>query len=124
MGLLYQTEARGRPPRMKLAQTPAVLRFASGDRVQGRLQVISVTGGLLWLNSPVDLGSRANVMFLMDSGAVSGAAEMLKPISGTQQAFKFVEIGKVERNRLQNAIEASAQQSFSDHHSIERHRAW
>ena len=124
MGLLYQSEARGRPPRMKLAQTPAVLRFASGDRVQGRLQVISVTGGLLWLNSPLDLGSRANVMFLMDSGAVSGTAEMLKPISGTQQAFKFVEIGKVERNRLQNAIHASAQQSFSDHHSIERHRAW
>ena len=125
MGLIHHSEMYGRPPRLKLAQTtPAVLRFASGTRIQGRLQVVSVTGGLLWLSNPLDLGSRANVMFLMESGPVSGTAEMLRPVSGTQQAFKFVEIGKVERSRLQSAIAASDQQQLRDRQSIVRDRAW
>ena len=125
MPLIYHSENRERPPRLKLTQsTPAVLRFAGGNRVQGRLQVISVTGGLLWLTSPLDLGSRANVMFLMETGPVSGTAEMLKPISGTQQAFKFVDIGKVERSRLQRTIQASNEQNLRDHQGIVRDRAW
>ena len=109
---------------MRLAQTQAVLRFASGERIKGRLQVISVTGGLLWLDTPLDLGSRANVMFLMDAGAVSGTAEMLKPLSGTQQAFRFVEIGKTERSRLEKTIESSTHRQWQDHQSIVRERAW
>jgi hypothetical protein len=125
MGLIYQSEMRGRPPRLKLTQTtPAVLRVASGDRVQGRLQVISVTGGLLWLSKPLDKGSQANVMFLMEAGAVSGKAEMLTPISSTQQAFRFVDIGKVDRSRLQTAIASSAEQNFLDRQSILSDRAW
>jgi hypothetical protein len=125
MSLISHVDNRERPPRLKLAQTtPAVLRVASGDRVQGRLQVISVTGGLLWLSSPLDLGSRANVIFLMESGPVSGTAEMLKPISNTQQAFRFVDIGRVERSRLQKVIQFSSDQNWRDHQAIMRDRAW
>jgi|SRR5215470_217368 len=124
MSLIYPSTSRSRPPRMRLAQTQAVLRFASGERIKGRLQVISVTGGLLWLDTPLDLGSRANVMFLMDAGAVSGTAEMLKPLSGTQQAFRFVEIGKTERSRLEKTIESSTHRQWQDHQSIVRERAW
>jgi hypothetical protein len=126
MSLLLQSETRGRPPRLKLAQTtPAVLRFASGERVQGKLQVISVTGGLLWLPNPLDQGARAKLMFLIEqAGAVLGTAEMLNPISSTQQPFKFVEIGKDDRSRLNRVIQTSADKNWQDHQAIIRDRAW
>ncbi len=126
MSLLLQSQTRGRPPRLKLAQTtPAVLRFPSGDRVQGRLQVVSVTGGLLWLSSPLDQGARAKLMFLIEqAGAVLGTAEMLNPISSTQQPFKFVDIAKDDRSRLNRAIQCSADQNWQDRQAIVRDRAW
>jgi hypothetical protein len=126
MSMLLQSETRGRPPRLKLAQiTPAVLRFPSGDRVQGRLQVVSVTGGLLWLSSPLDQGARAKLMFLIEqAGAVLGTAEMLNPISSTQQPFRFVEIGKDDRSRLNRAIRSSTDKNWQDHQAIVRDRAW
>ncbi len=126
MSLLLQSESRGRPPRLKLIQTtPAVLRFPSGDRVQGRLQVISVTGGLLWLSSPLDQGARAKLMFLIErAGAVLGTAEMLSPLSPTQQPFKFVEIAKDDRSRLHRAIQSSTDKNWQDHQAIVRDRAW
>ncbi len=124
--MLLQSESRGRPPRLKLTQTtPAVLRFASGDRVQGRLQVVSVTGGLLWLSSPVDQGARAKLMFLIDkAGTVLGTAEMLNPISSTQQPFRFVEIALDDRSRLNRAIQTSTDKNWQDHQAIVRDRAW
>jgi hypothetical protein len=110
---------------MKLAQTPAVLRFPSGDRVQGRLQVVSVTGGLLWLSSPVDQGARAKLMFLIEkAGAVLGTAEMLNPISSTQQPFRFVEIGNDARSRLNRVIQSFADKNWQDRQAIVHHRAW
>ena len=123
--MVFQAESRGRPPRLKLTQTtPVVLRFPSGDRVQGKLQVVSVTGGLLWLSSPLNEGSRGKLMFVIDAGAVLGTAEMLNPISRTQQPFKFVEIGKSDRSRLQQTIQASADQNWRDQQAIVRDRAW
>lgn len=124
--MLLQSETRGRPPRLKLTQTtPAVLRFPSGDRVQGRLQVISVTGGLLWLSNPLDQGARAKLMFMIEqAGTVLGTAEMLNPISSTQQPFKFVEIAKDDRSRLNRVIQCSADKNWQDHQAIVRDRAW
>ncbi len=124
--MLLQSEFRGRPPRLKLTQTtPAVLRFASGDRVQGRLQVVSVTGGLLWLSSPVDQGARAKLMFLIEkAGTVLGTAEMLNPISSTQQPFRFVEIARDDRSRLNRAIQTSTDKNWQDRQAIVPDRAW
>jgi hypothetical protein len=126
MSLLLQSENRGRPPRLKLAQTtPAVLRFQSGERVQGKLQVVSVTGGLLWLTNPLDQGARAKLMFLIEqAGTVLGTAEMLNPISSTQQPFKFIEIGKDDRSRLNRVIQSSADKNWQDYQAIVHDRAW
>ena len=93
--------------------------------MQGRLQVISVTGGLLWLSHPLDQGSRAKLMFLIEkAGTVLGTAEMLNPISSTQQPFKFVEIAKDDRSRLNRVIQCSADKNWQDHQAIVRDRAW
>lgn len=56
----------------------------------GRLEVFSATGGLLCLSKPLIRGTRIRVMFLTPKGPVLGAAEMLTPVSWTQQPFRFV----------------------------------
>jgi hypothetical protein len=91
-----------RAPRVRATEyTPAVLRFQSGDCVTGSLEVFSSTGGLLSLQKPLIRGTRIKVMFLTQSGPVLGAAEMLSPVSWTQQPFRFVALAYVDQRRLQ-----------------------
>ena len=65
----------------------------------GNLQVVSVAGGMLRLSRPLDPNTRASLMFLSDGGPVLAKAEMLSPLSRTQQAFRFVAL---ERNYQRN----------------------
>jgi hypothetical protein len=91
-----------RTPRIRTTErTPAVLRFQSGDCVTGRLEVFSSTGGLLCLSKPLIRGTRIKVMFLTQTGPVMGAAEMLTPVSWTQQPFRFVALASGDQRRLQ-----------------------
>ncbi len=125
MTQLLQTEPNRRPPRVQFTHTPeAVLRFQSGHRVRGKLQVISIAGGLLSLSSLLDQGSRVKLMFLTDAGTVVGTAEMLPSISGTLQPFRFVVIDESDERRLRDVIQSSADQSRVEQRSIVKGRAW
>jgi hypothetical protein len=118
-------DARRRAPRTSFAETtPAVLRFQNGRRVSGKLQVISLTGGLLCLPSPLVQGSKVKLMFLTGRGSVLGAAEMLCPISWGLQPFKFVGLLNDDQQKLQAAIQSSLEQNRQDHGQMERYRAW
>jgi hypothetical protein len=122
---LLQTEGHQRSPRLQFASpTPAVLRFQNGSRIRGKLQVISVTGGLLHLSSPLEQGSRVKLMFLTDAGTVHGTAEMLPSISSTQQPFRFVTIDENHERRLRDVIQSSVDQNRSEQQSIVKDRAW
>jgi hypothetical protein len=46
-------------------------------------------------------GTRIKVMFLTQTGPVLGSAEMLSPVSWTQQAFRFVALASGDQRRLQ-----------------------
>lgn len=125
MTSLPQAQTPQRARRASFAEpTPAVLRFQDGRRAAGKLRTISVTGGLLCLSKPVDQGSQVKLMFLTNSGSVLGAAEMLRPISGTLQPFKFVGLYDDDRSRLQVAIQASLDQNRRGQAQMERYRAW
>ena len=90
-----------RAPRIRTTErTPAVLRFQSGDCVTGRLEVFSSTGGLLCLSKPLIRGTRIKVMFLTQRGPVLGSAEMLSPVSWTEQPFRFVALAYGDQRRL------------------------
>ena len=92
-----------RAPRIRTTErTPAVLRFQSGDCVTGRLEVFSSTGGLLCLSKPLIRGTRIKVMFLTQTGPVMGSAEMLTPVSWTEQPFRFVALASGDQRRLQS----------------------
>jgi hypothetical protein len=82
MAYLPQPYPNCRAARVRLSDiTPAVLRFPDGHRTPGKLEVISLTGGLLSLSAPLDRGSRVKLMFLTGTGTVLGAAEMLSPVA-------------------------------------------
>ena len=92
--------------------------------MSGKLQIISITGGLLCLPKPVDQGSQVKLIFLTPRGSVLGAAEMLSPISWSLQPFKFVGMYDDDQCRLQAAIDSSQDQNRRDRMLMERHRAW
>jgi hypothetical protein len=119
------SDPHSRPPRMNLVRsTTAVLRCSSGLQVHGKLQVISITGGLLSLSSPLNQGTPVKLMFLAETGQVSGSAEMLTPISRTLQPFRFVRIGEDDRQRLGAAIQSSVDKARLEQQSIVRDRTW
>jgi hypothetical protein len=113
-----------RAPRLNLSDiTPAVLRFEDGHRTQGQLEVISLTGGILCLPKPVVRQSRVKLMFVTPTGPVLGTAEMLKPVSWTQQPFRFVGLEKDDQRRLQDSIQSSFGQVSKDQEWIDKYRA-
>jgi hypothetical protein len=117
--------AERRAPRTRFAETtPAVLRFHNGCRARGKLQIISITGGLLSLPKPLYQGSRVKLMFLTPKGSVFGAAEMLSPIDWGLQPFKFTRLHDDDEERLQAAIQFSLKQNRQRHVQVERFRAW
>jgi hypothetical protein len=116
-------QALRRAPRTMFAETtPAVLRCQDGRRIRGKLQVISLTGGLLCLSEPLDQGSQVKLMFLTRRGSVLGAAEMLSPDTWGLQPFKFVRLYDDDECRLQAAIQSSLDPNRRDHGRIERYR--
>lgn len=115
-----------RSTRIRLADmTPAVLRFQDGRRSPGKLQVVSLTGGLLSVPEPLDQGSRVKLMFLTGTGTVLGAAEMLTPVSASLQPFRFVALEEGDHRRLRAAIQTTLGENsdVNEEEWIEKYRA-
>jgi len=123
MSSLPYLHFKPRAPRVHLADlTPAVLRFQDGQRTAGQLQVLSLTGGLLCLSTPLDQGSRVKLMFLTHAGPILGGAEMLSPVSSTLQPFRFVSLPVEDHRRLGTAIQSSLGQDLAEPEWIEKLR--
>jgi hypothetical protein len=124
MTSLPQPLSRWRAPRAYLAgNIPAVLRFPNGQRTDAKLQVISLTGGLLSLSQPVLQGSQVKVMFLTGAGSVLAGAEMLLPGTSTLQPFRFVSLAADDQRRLGTLVWERSGQNQSDDDWIKKLRA-
>jgi hypothetical protein len=124
MSTLPQLQSKPRSPRLRLENnTPAVLRFQDGQRISGELQVISMTGGLLHLPSPLMQGSLVKLMFVTQAGSVLGGAEMLKPVSKTQQPFRFISLTQPDRRKLESIIPVSVYQDITEPEWMKKLRA-
>jgi hypothetical protein len=100
-------------------KTPVVVRFPGGVRCSAQLKVISVTGGLLCLQRPVQPGAIGKLMFLTNKGAIIGEAQMLTPVAWDRQPFKFTTLPEDDHYRLQTVIK---RQLSSGHRKDERRR--
>ncbi len=125
MTCAQQLRANHRAPRFRLAETtPAVLQFPDYRLTAGELQVISRNGGLLSLSMPVEQGSVVTVMFRTHRGPVFGTAEMLPPLSfSDQQPFRFVGLEEDDRHRMQTAFQSGLFRNIEEEEWIEEFRA-
>jgi len=129
-----QTEFRERAQRVGFEEkTPVVVRFPGGVRCSAQLQVISVTGGLLCLQRPVQPGVVGKLMFLSSNGCIAGDAQMLTPVAWDRQPFKFTTLPEQDHYRLQTIIKrqlsithrkVEQEKRHSDNSDIERLRPW
>jgi len=102
-----QTHYSQRPTRVRPAEfIPAVLRSDDGSCTSGELATFSLTGGLLSLPELLHQGARTKLMFLTQTGPVLGVAELLKPVSRTQQPFRFVLLHESDQRRLWAATQS------------------
>ena len=113
-----------RIPRFRVTErVAAVVRFQNGLRMAGELHVISRNGGLLVLPDAVDQGTVVQVMFQTHRGPVVGTAEMLMPITRTQQPFRFVGLPEDDHRTLQTAFESGLYRNIDEEERIEELRA-
>jgi hypothetical protein len=105
-----------RATRVQLATTPALIKSSDGNRAKARLQVVSVTGGLLQLTRAFDEGDFVELAFQTQSGNVNGMAEMLNPVRSSPgsvfQPFRFVALGDDDHKMLHTIIETASDHSF------------
>lgn len=124
MSYLPGPDAGRRIPRFRLTDTtPAVLQFQDGRRTAGELHVISLHGGLLLLPKPIHQGSVVELMFHTHRGTVLGRAEMLSPLSTTQQPFRFVALPEADERTLQTAFQSGLYRNIDQEEWIEELRA-
>jgi len=101
--------AKPRAPRVKLAGTVlSLVCLENGRQTRGRLHQLSVTGGLLHLETPLDEGIKVEVIFHVGENTVRTKARMLFPMWATQgylQPFEFVDLGQEDRSNLQSDLQ-------------------
>ena len=105
-----------RAPRVQLGGTvPAAVLLDDGHRTRGKLQSISVTGGMLELTGALRNGDFVEVTFETKSGRVQGMAEMLNPrkvSDSCHQPFRFIALSDDDHKRLRLALDSVLERSF------------
>ncbi len=115
-----QPDASRRAPRIHLnGSIPAAILVEGGGRARAKLQSISVTGGLLQLQSELATGDFVEIAFQTRSGPVHGMAEMLQPVrkpkakvqapvkAACLQPFRFVALGDQDHHKLSMALDSA-----------------
>ena len=106
MTQIVQPKAGTRSQRLQLASSiPVVLRHQDGHRIAGKLQCVSLTGGLIVPASLLPPGSMVKLIFVTPKGPVTGTAEMLRPVSSTEQPFRFAALPDSGQHRLRAVID-------------------
>jgi hypothetical protein len=98
-----------RAPRVKLVGTVlALIRLENGRQFTAKLHQLSVTGGLVHLDSPLDEGIKVEVIFHIGSHTVRNRASTLFPMwatNGCLQPFAFVDLTDENRRTLESHVE-------------------
>jgi len=88
---------------------PALVLLESGREIQARLSQLSVNGGLLALENPLDEGIRVTTVFQVGATSFRCRSTMLFPMWATRgcfQPFRFVELSDENRAELSLELES------------------
>ena len=99
------TDRNSRAPRVRLAGTVlALIRLENGRQITAKLHQLSITGGLLHLDKPLDEAIKIEIIFHVGSSTVRNKAVMLFPMWATKgclQPFEFIDLADEHRQTLQ-----------------------
>jgi hypothetical protein len=87
----------------------ALVLLENGRQIRCRLNQLSVNGGLLSLEQPLDEGIKTTVLFHIGTTSIRCRSQMLFPMWATKgclQPFRFVELADEDRQRLSNELAA------------------
>jgi len=116
------------PPTRTLAQTrapraglrgivSASIHLENGRQLTGKLQTLSVTGGLLDLAVYLDERINISLMFRFGPGILQSKAQLLFPMRGGMgylQPLRFTQLGIVERKTIDAEVTALLKQSVAE----------
>ena len=112
-----------RAPRVRLAGTVLLLvKMENGRQTRGKLHQLSISGGLMQLETPLDEGIRVEVIFHVANSTVRSRARVLFPIWATKgclQPFEFDDLGEKERSQLQASLQNLLERSAAAVVSVE-----
>ncbi len=111
MSSAASTQKKGpRGSRVKLGGSIlALVLLENGRQLRGRMNQLSVNGGLLSLEHPLDEGIAVTVVFHLGSTSIRCRARMLFPMWATQgclQPFRFVELPEADHANLNRELES------------------
>jgi hypothetical protein len=81
--------------------------------VRGKVHQLSITGGLLNVDAPLDEKLKVELIFQIGEATIREKAEMLFPMWATQgwlQPFRFVDLPEENKNVLEASLLAFVQQ--------------
>lgn len=110
MPSIASTQKGQRGLRVKLGGSIlALVLLENGRQIRGRMSQLSVNGGLISLENPLDEGIRVTVIFHLGITSVRCRAQMLFPMWATQgclQPFRFIDLPEHSRAALNRELEA------------------
>jgi len=99
-----------RPFRVKLrGSVLALLRLPNRRDVRAALHQLSVTGGVVHLEKPLDEKLEVQIIFHLNGDTIREKAQMLFPMWATQgwmQPFRFVDLTAVGRETLETNLKS------------------
>lgn len=106
-----------RPVRVKLrGSVLTIIRLPNQRQLRGKLHQLSITGGLMNVDKPLDEKLKVELIFRVGDATIREKAEMLFPMWATQgwlQPFRFVELPEQSRDALEKGLHSFLQATQS-----------
>jgi hypothetical protein len=97
-----------RPFRVKFrGSILTLIRLPNQREVRGKLHQLSITGGLMHVEKPLDEKLKVELIFHLGQTTIREQAEMMFPMWATQgwlQPFRFVELPEASKNGLEKSL--------------------
>ena len=100
----------------------ALVLLENGRQIRGRMSQLSINGGLVSLERPLDEGIKVTVVFHVGGTSFRCRGQMLFPMWATQgclQPFKFVELPVADSAGLTRELDALVRAGVPQEEEIE-----
>src|ERR1700731_1361174 len=104
-----------RPFRVKLrGSVLTLIRLPNQRQIRGKLHQLSISGGLVHLEKPLDEKLTVEFIFHLGNTTIRERAEIMFPMWATQgwlQPFRFVELPEASKSALETSLLSFVQQN-------------